>query len=124
MKTILSIVSVLMLVIGAITLGTGALDVGLLLGSDGGAVAEALAGLAVVVFVVGGLLDIIGGPHRQGRRRHRLRPAGPHRRRDLRGAGLQRDQSLRLHHPPGLLPLRHRRPLRQPLSGEKGVCRA
>lgn len=57
MKTILSIVSVLMLVIGAITLGTGALDVGLLLGSDGGAVAE----LAVVVFVVGGLLDIIGG---------------------------------------------------------------
>ena len=61
MKTILSIVSVLMLVIGAITLGTGALDVGLLLGSDGGAVAEALAGLAVVVFVVGGLLDIIGG---------------------------------------------------------------
>lgn len=61
MKTILSIVSVLMLVIGAITLGTGALDVGLLLGSDGGAVAEALAGLAVVVFVVGCLLDIIGG---------------------------------------------------------------
>ena len=61
MKTILSIVSVLMLVIGAITLGTGALDVGLLLGSDGGAVAEALAGPAVVVFVVGGLLDIIGG---------------------------------------------------------------
>ena len=52
MKTILSIVSVLMLVIGAITLGTGALDVGLLLGSDGGAVAEALAGLAVVMFAV------------------------------------------------------------------------
>ena len=60
-KGILSIVSILMLIIGAITLGTGALDVGLLLGSDGGAVAEALAGLAVVVFVVGGLLDIIGG---------------------------------------------------------------
>ena len=33
----------------------------LLLGSDGGAVAEALAVLAVVVFVAGGLLEVIGG---------------------------------------------------------------
>ena len=50
-----------MLAIGIFTLVTGLLDVGLLLGSGGGAVAEALAGLAVVMFVVGGLLDIIGG---------------------------------------------------------------
>lgn len=61
MKKILSLVSVVMLVLGAFTLATGVADVILLLGSDGGAVAEALAVLAIVVFVVGGLLDVIGG---------------------------------------------------------------
>ena len=61
MKKILSLVSVVMLVLGAFTLATGVADVILLLGSDGGAVAEALAVLAFVVFVVGGLLDVIGG---------------------------------------------------------------
>ena len=60
-RKVLSLVSILMLAIGIFTLVTGLLDVGLLLGSGGGAVAEALAGLAVVMFVVGGLLDIIGG---------------------------------------------------------------
>ena len=61
MKGILTIVSILMLILGAVTLGVGLLDVGVLMASDGGVVAEALAVLAVVVFVVGGLLDIIGG---------------------------------------------------------------
>ena len=61
MKKLLSVVSILMLILGLFTLVTGILDVSLLLGSGGGAVAEALAGLAVAVFVVGGLLDVIGG---------------------------------------------------------------
>ena len=61
MKKILSFVSILMVILGVITLVTGIMDVGLLLGSDGGAVAEALAVLAVVVFVAGGLLEVIGG---------------------------------------------------------------
>ena len=39
----------------------GLLDVGLLMSSGGGVVAEALAVLAVLVFVVGGLMDLIGG---------------------------------------------------------------
>ena len=58
MKKILSFVSILMVILGVITLVTGIMDVGLLLGSDGGAVAEALAVLAVVVFVAGGLLGL------------------------------------------------------------------
>ena len=61
MKKLLSVVSILMLILGLFTLVTRILDVSLLLGSGGGAVAEALAGLAVAVFVVGGLLDVIGG---------------------------------------------------------------
>ena len=61
MKKILSFISILMVILGVITLVTGIMDVGLLLGSDGGAVAEALAVLAVVGFVAGGLLDVIGG---------------------------------------------------------------
>ena len=60
MKKLLSVVSILMLILGLFTLVTGILDVSLLLGSGGGAVAEALAGLAVAVFVVGGLLEVIG----------------------------------------------------------------
>ena len=61
MKKLLSVVSILMLILGLFTLVTGILDVSLLLGSGGGAVTEALAGLAVAVFVVGGLLDVVGG---------------------------------------------------------------
>ena len=61
MKTVLKIVSVLMLLLGAITLVVGIMDVALLQGADGGAMAGALISLAVIVFILGGLLDVIGG---------------------------------------------------------------
>ena len=62
MKKVLTVVSILMLILGAVTLVTGAVNVGLLSSvSNGGAVAGALITLTVVLFVVGGLLDIIGG---------------------------------------------------------------
>ena len=62
MKKVLTVVSILMLILGAVTLVTGAVNVGLLSSvSNGGAVAGALITLTVVLFVVGGLLDVVGG---------------------------------------------------------------
>ena len=62
MKTGLKIVSVLMLILGVFTLATGVLDIVMLsnTGSDGVAV-KALMGLAFILFVLSGLLDVIGG---------------------------------------------------------------
>ena len=61
MKSGLRIVSFLMLILGVITLAFGLMDVALLNSADGGAVGDALIGLTVILFVVGGALDIIGG---------------------------------------------------------------
>ena len=61
MKTGLKILSVLMLVLGIITLVVGVMDVVLLQNSGGGVMADALAALAIIAFVLGGLLDVIGG---------------------------------------------------------------
>ena len=62
MKTGLKIVSVLMLILGVFTLATGVLDIVMQsnTGSDGVAV-KALMGLAFILFVLSGLLDVIGG---------------------------------------------------------------
>ena len=62
MKTGLKIVSVLMLILGVFTLATGVLDIVMLsnTGSDGVAV-KALMGLAFILLVLSGLLDVIGG---------------------------------------------------------------
>ena len=51
-----------MLILGAITLAVGILDIALLnmTGSDG-IVVKALVGLAFILFVLSGLLDVIGG---------------------------------------------------------------
>ena len=58
MKSGLRIVSFLMLILGVITLAFGLMDVALLNSADGGAVGDALIGLTVILFVVGGALDI------------------------------------------------------------------
>ena len=62
MKGILKFVSVLML-LGAFNLVMGVMDIALLenSGEGGGFVVGALVGLAFVMLVVSGLLDIIGG---------------------------------------------------------------
>ena len=62
MKKGLVFVSILMVLLGGFTLATGLVDIGLLssTGSDGIEV-KALMGLAFILFVLSGLLDIIGG---------------------------------------------------------------
>ena len=54
MKKGLKILSVLMLILGIVTLVVGVMDVALLQNAGGGVMADALTALAVVVFVVGG----------------------------------------------------------------------
>ena len=61
MKKGLRILSVLMLILGGITLVVGIMNVLLLRETNGGAVAGALIGLTVILFIAGGLLDVIGG---------------------------------------------------------------
>lgn len=61
MKKGLTIVSILMLIIGIVTLVTGVTNIALLTAADGGAVGQALIALTVALFVVGGALDVIGG---------------------------------------------------------------
>ena len=61
MKKGLKFLSVLMLILGIVTLVVGVMDVVLLQSTGGGVMADALTALAVIVFVAGGLLDVIGG---------------------------------------------------------------
>ena len=62
MKKGLTIVSVLMLIFGIFTLVTGLMSSALLsAGSDGSTEAKAVIGLAFILLVLGGLLDVIGG---------------------------------------------------------------
>lgn len=62
MKKGLTIVSVLILILGVFTLATGVLDIVMLSSTGSGGVAiKALLGLAFILFVLGGLLDVIGG---------------------------------------------------------------
>lgn len=62
MKKGLTIVSVLMLILGIITLVTGIMSTSLLgAASDGSTEAKAAFGLAFILLVLGGLLDVIGG---------------------------------------------------------------
>ena len=61
MKKGLTFLSVLMLILGIITIAVGGMNVALLQSTGGGAVADALTVLSVIIFVVGGLLDVIGG---------------------------------------------------------------
>lgn len=61
MKKIMTIVSILMLILGIVSLVVGATDIALVTAADGGAVGQALIVLAVALFIVGGALDVIGG---------------------------------------------------------------
>ena len=61
MRKGLTLVSVLMLILGIITLAAGAANIALLNAADGGAVGQALVALTVIVLIVGGALDVIGG---------------------------------------------------------------
>jgi hypothetical protein len=61
MRKGLTLVSVLMLILGIITLAAGAANIALLNAADGGAVGQALIALTVIVLIVGGALDVIGG---------------------------------------------------------------
>ena len=62
MKKGLTIVSVLMLILGAVTLLTGIMSITLLgAASDGSTEAKAVIDLAFILLVLGGLLDVIGG---------------------------------------------------------------
>lgn len=62
MRKGLKVVSMLMLILGIVTVAVGVLSAGLLSNSgDGGTEVKALIGLTVILAVVGGVLDIIGG---------------------------------------------------------------
>ncbi len=61
MRKGLTLISVLMLIMGIVTLAAGAADIALLTAADGGAVGQALIALTVIVLIVGGALDVIGG---------------------------------------------------------------
>ena len=50
-----------MLILGVITLAFGIMDIAMLNNADGGAMADALIALTVILFIVGGALDVIGG---------------------------------------------------------------
>ena len=57
MKKGLKIVSVLMLILGIVTLATGTFNIALLKAAMGGA----LIALVIILLMAGGLLDVIGG---------------------------------------------------------------
>ena len=62
MKKGLTIVSVLMLIFGIITVVAGLMSTSLLgAANDGSTEAKAVFGLAFILLVLGGLLDVIGG---------------------------------------------------------------
>ena len=61
MRKGLTLVSVLMLILGIVTLATGIMNVALLNAADGGAMGQALIALTVILFIAGGALDVIGG---------------------------------------------------------------
>ena len=61
MRKGLTLVSILMLILGVVTLAVGIMNISLLSAADGGAVGTALIGLMVILFIVGGALDVIGG---------------------------------------------------------------
>ena len=61
MKKALSLVSILMLILGAVTLAVGVMNVSLLSSADSGVMTNTLIGLTVVLFILGGALDLIGG---------------------------------------------------------------
>ena len=61
MKKGLKIVSVLMLILGILTVVTGVLNIGLLQNAGSGMLVDTLIGLTVILLVAGGLLDVIGG---------------------------------------------------------------
>ena len=63
MKKGLKFLSVLMLILGIITLVVGVMDVVLLQSTGGGVMADALTALAVIVFVAGGLLGLRASNH-------------------------------------------------------------
>ena len=61
MRKALSLVSILMLISGAITLAVGVMNVSLFSSAGSGVMTNALIGLTVVLFILGGALDLIGG---------------------------------------------------------------
>lgn len=66
MKTLLRIISVLMLIVGVISLAVGGMNIGFFYesfsGTDfGDAVAAVLSGVVVILLMVGGLMDLICG---------------------------------------------------------------
>ena len=61
MKKGLKIVSVLMLILGIVTLATGTFNIALLKAAMGGAMGDALIALVIILLMAGGLLDVIGG---------------------------------------------------------------
>ena len=66
MKTILRIISVLMLIVGVISLAVGGMNIGFFYESFGGsdfgdAMAAVLSGVVIVLLMVGGLMDLICG---------------------------------------------------------------
>ena len=61
MKKGLKIVSVLMLILGILTVVTGVLNIGLLQNAGSGMLVDTLIGLTVILLVAGGLLDVISG---------------------------------------------------------------
>ena len=61
MKTIMRIVSVLMLITGVAALAMGAVNIGFFQQSFGETVAAVLTGIVVVMLMLGGLMDLICG---------------------------------------------------------------
>ena len=66
MKTVLRIVSVLMLITGIVSLAVGGMNIGVIYAALGGtevgdAVAAALSGVVVVLLMAGGLMDLVCG---------------------------------------------------------------
>ena len=66
MKTLLRVISVLMLVLGIVSLAVGGMNIGFFYESFGGtdfgdAVAAVLSGVVIILLMVGGLMDLICG---------------------------------------------------------------
>ena len=77
MRKALSLVSILMLISGAITLAVGVMNVSLFSSAGSGVMTNALIGLTVVLFILGGALDLIGGRWAGGPRSTPTRRAAP-----------------------------------------------